>query len=132
MGHYITKYLGHVLGFISIAFVLLFPLQKKINKFYLNETNYQLNETVISPYIIWVVCAIFIGIVSFIIITLIASLIKSIYITYSYFKYEIKAGDPVLLDIIQELYKNERIDFINSEISTKMLVLYLYNLGIIK
>lgn len=132
MIHYITKYLEYTLGFISIAFVLLFPLQKRINNFFLNETNNQLNETVISPYIIWVVCAIVIGVAFFIFIMLMVSLIKSIPITHRYFKSEIKADDSALLDIIHELYINKQIDFINSEISTKMLLLYLYNLGVIK
>ncbi len=63
--------------------------------------------------------------------SLIYSLVYCTYILYRYIRFDKKQNKTLLLDKIHELYKEQQVNFMNLEVSDKILFLYLYDLKII-
>lgn len=151
--YYITKYWTAALGIISISIIYLSnfrnELKDKLNSSTENSIslNYSIADSNISDSLIvlkekvsqlamsitdhWFNGGILLGILIFITLMLLISFIKSINLIGKYAKFKIK-DNILLFDFIDKCYKEEQIDFIDSDDFTKLAILYLYNLKIIE
>lgn len=95
---------------------------------YLKEIETQFANVITNH---WISSGIILGVFIFIAIMSIVSLINSLSLIYKYSKSE-NMDNESLFNLIDALYKGEQINFINSNDSTKILLLHLYNLKISK
>jgi len=158
--NYIVKFWLGFIGCISIALIFLDKLMDEIKKNMSTELNInsstELNNTqsnltfstetlftkgqeiislLITDYffLFWFSFGIILGTISFISLISVASLVKSILLIRNYFKTNKKIDQIKLLDIIDKIYQgNNKLNFIDSEKSTKIYLLHLYNLKIIQ
>lgn len=81
---------------------------------------------------VFLIVSFIIIVISFhIIISIIYSLVFCTYILYKYIRFDEKQNKVLLLDKIDKLYKGQQVNFMNLEVSDKILLLYLYDLKII-
>ena len=78
----------------------------------------------------WFRGGIFLGVFIFIVFMSLISFINSIFLIYKYSKLEKDNG--LLFNFIGRLCKGEEINFMDSDDSIKLLIVYLYNLKIIE
>jgi len=155
--HYIKKFWVGILGFITISLFLLERLMNEMKNNIISSTEYEsvqfinysnltfLTESLSSKGQEIITLAItnhfllscfsggvILGTILFLSLISAISLVNSIYLIYNYFKNEMEIDQTKLLDIIHEVYQdNKKFYFIDSEDSTKIFLLHLYNLKII-
>ena len=152
--YHITKFWSAALGIISISLIYLSnfrnELKDRLSMSIGNSTslNYSSTDSNISDKFLivskekvsqlaisitnhWFSGGILLGAFIFIALMSLISFIKSIFLIYKYSKFKIK-DNSLLFNFIDKLYKGEQINFIDSDDSTKLLIVYLYNLKIIE